>query len=566
MPKQDITVRQLVDKVLTGELTLPEMQRRYVWTAIKVRDLLDSLYRSYPSGTILVWETDQIMNDSKLHIGGVSTSQFNSKLLLLDGQQRLTSLTAILSGNPVAVRNKRKPIDIYFNLEHPDNMWEDEISTDIDDDDEEEDDEEDDDAYEIMGELRKRTFVVASKSLKNDPSWISVTDIFKKSDSQLLKPVGINSENPLWDKYSERIKTVRKIEDYSYVMQILDKKMSYEEVTEIFVRVNSLGVKLRGSDLATAQITSRWRGFMKETEEFAKEFENNEDYLHETGILIKTLVVFATNQSRYKTVGRILLENFKSAWEKTKKGLRFAINYLKSNVGIDNLNLLSSPFLIIPIAFLSVEKGEKLSESEDQKLLLWFYVAHMKGHYSYGSSESFLDADISIINKSGSIEKLLDVLKLHVKEFYVSTDELKGKSRRSPFFSMLFFLAKQRGVKDWFTGIRISEKLIGRSHALQFHHIFPKALLRDLDIDRKNTNDISNLAFINGKTNRSISNKKPENYLDDVIKKRGRESLTSQNIPLNESEWKLSNYIHFLENRRELLAEEINKCIRILSN
>jgi uncharacterized protein with ParB-like and HNH nuclease domain len=108
MAKQDISIRQLVDKVLRGDLTLPEMQRRYVWTAVKVRDLLDSLYREYPSGSILVWETDQIQNDREFQIDDVAKTTLSGKLLLLDGQQRITSLTAILSGSPITVRNKRK--------------------------------------------------------------------------------------------------------------------------------------------------------------------------------------------------------------------------------------------------------------------------------------------------------------------------------------------------------------------------------------------------------------------------------------------------------------------------
>src|SRR5712692_1769773 len=119
MPKTDILVRELVDKVQHGELTLPEMQRRYVWTATRVRDLLDSLYRGYPSGTILVWETDGDVPEKDLAIEQAKSS-FVTKKLLLDGQQRLTSLAAVLSGQPVKVRYRVKPIDIAFNLEHPD--------------------------------------------------------------------------------------------------------------------------------------------------------------------------------------------------------------------------------------------------------------------------------------------------------------------------------------------------------------------------------------------------------------------------------------------------------------
>src|SRR3990167_5741161 len=121
MSRTDISVRELVDKVQRGELTLPEMQRRYVWPATRVRDLLDSLYRGYPSGTILVWETDEDIETRELAVRANRTPTTSQKLLLLDGQQRITSLSAILAGELVHVRSKNsgKTIDILFNLEHP---------------------------------------------------------------------------------------------------------------------------------------------------------------------------------------------------------------------------------------------------------------------------------------------------------------------------------------------------------------------------------------------------------------------------------------------------------------
>jgi len=120
MAQTNIKVSELVNKIQRGELTLPEMQRRYIWPAKRVRDLLDSLYRGYPSGTILVWETDEEMPTRELAVRSTRTPTTSQKLLLLDGQQRVTSLAAILGGEPVHVRNRRRPIDILFNLEHPD--------------------------------------------------------------------------------------------------------------------------------------------------------------------------------------------------------------------------------------------------------------------------------------------------------------------------------------------------------------------------------------------------------------------------------------------------------------
>lgn len=559
MAKQDISIRKLVDKVADGELTLPEMQRRYVWTSVKVRDLLDSLYRGYPSGTILVWETDDPGNFRKLQVGGGKDSPLSTSLLLLDGQQRITSLSAVINGQPIEVRNKRRPIDILFNLEHPETL-EEELTA-IEEDEYDDDDDDDDDGLDIQEEMRKRTFVVESKNLKNDPSWVPVSDIFKKNDSNILKKLGINSDDPRWDRYTQRLGKVRQIEKYEYVMVILDKKMSYEEVTEIFVRVNSLGAKLRGSDLALAQLTSRWKGFMGELENFAREFDANEEYIHETGIMVKSLVSIVTGQSKYKTINRYSLDDYQKGWQQTKNALRFAYNFIKSNVRIDNLRLLSSSFLLIPIAYYALLKGEKLNDEEEKKLLLWFYVSHMKGRYSKGSTESILDSDINILKNGGSLNDLLEHLKLQVRDFYVTEAELKYKNRRSPYFTLLFLIAKQKGVKDWFTGIGITEKMTGRTHAVQFHHIMPKSHLRNLGHDFKSINDLSNLTFIGGKTNRNISNKLPSEYLNEILKKRGEDIFENNYIPRDTTLWDISEFESFLNYRRSVIVKEINEFI-----
>src|SRR5260370_14973420 len=100
MAKTDISLRELVGMINQGELRLPELQRRYVWPATRVRDLLDSLYRGYPSGTILVWETTEDAPARDFAIEQRITA-FGSAKLLLDGHQRLTSLSAVLRGEPL---------------------------------------------------------------------------------------------------------------------------------------------------------------------------------------------------------------------------------------------------------------------------------------------------------------------------------------------------------------------------------------------------------------------------------------------------------------------------------
>src|SRR5439155_25804008 len=119
MAKIDTTVGNLVEMIRNGELRLPALQRTYVWPATRVRDLLDSLYRGYPSGTILVWETDKDVPEKDLAIEQQPISAFQGQKLLLDGQQRLTSLYAIVRGQALKIRNRVRPIDIAFNVAHP---------------------------------------------------------------------------------------------------------------------------------------------------------------------------------------------------------------------------------------------------------------------------------------------------------------------------------------------------------------------------------------------------------------------------------------------------------------
>jgi uncharacterized protein with ParB-like and HNH nuclease domain len=121
MAKAEATVEELVSKIERGELRLPEMQRRYVWRSTRVRDLLDSLYRGYPSGAILIWETDEPVPEQDFAVGQ-QANPYAKAQLLLDGQQRLTSLSAVIRGEPVQVNGRVRPIELLFNLEHPDQL------------------------------------------------------------------------------------------------------------------------------------------------------------------------------------------------------------------------------------------------------------------------------------------------------------------------------------------------------------------------------------------------------------------------------------------------------------
>jgi hypothetical protein len=204
MAKAEATVQELVGMIERGEIRLPEIQRRYVWRATRGRDLLDSLYRGYPSGAILLWETDSKIPEREFSVSQ-QKSPYSTNKLLLDGQQRLTSLSSVLRGEEVKVRGRKRPIDILFNLEHPDTLS---LVTEVDENDDEEDVEEadatDDD---IQKRLEQMTFVVSTKKLARLPHWVSVTDVFKSnSDKEFLQKAGVSGfDDSRYDKYVTRL-------------------------------------------------------------------------------------------------------------------------------------------------------------------------------------------------------------------------------------------------------------------------------------------------------------------------------------------------------------------------
>jgi len=563
MAKQDISVRELVDMVRRGELRLPELQRQYVWTATRVRDLLDSLYRGYPSGQILVWDTDDEVPEKDLAIEQGHHS-FASRKLLLDGQQRLTSLAAVLSGHPVNVKNRVKPIDIAFNLDHPDAAPLDVAEVDEDDSASTTIPDPDGDTPpqpSVLQRVQNLAFVVATNALLADPRWVRVTDIFDddKGEFQLLQPLGIAPDDPRYEKYSRRIRKVRAIERYSYVMQILGRDLPYEEIAEIFVRVNSLGVKLRSSDLAMAQITARWPNSLPLFEAFAEECEKHWFTL-DLGLLIRTMVVFATHQSRFGTVTRIPVPNLKSSWEEAKDGLRFAVNFLRQNAGIEDETLLSSPFLMVPIAVFAVLRRQNISEDEERRLLHWLYIAHANGHYS-GSAESTLDRDLSALFKGGGPGELVEILHLEGARFTFDSTEFAGRGGRNPLFSLSYLALKRAGAKDWHSGLGLSLSHSGAAHRIQVHHIFPQSVLRKANYELGEINEIANFAFIGGGSNRAISDKSPEVYMPKILEARGAVALKGQLVPNTPELWKVSNYRAFLAERRALLAECVNEFV-----
>ena len=242
--------------------------------------------------------------------------------------------------------------------------------------------------------------------------------------------------------------------------------------------------------------------------------------------------------------------------------MEFALNFLKHNAGIDCPALMSSPFLLVTLGYFGHTRRYQIAAEEARQLRQWVLLSNAKGRYSRGSSETLLDQDLATIRQGGGVDALIDRLRLQVGRLDVAPEELEGRNQRSALFKTMFLAFRAAGAKDWRSNLAIAMDHKGTHHRLQFHHVFPKALLKSTYTARE-ADDIANLAFISGKTNRQISDKPPVQYFPGMIEKSGLAAFDAQCIPTDGGMLSIDAYKRFLQQRRELVARRLNEFLGV---
>jgi hypothetical protein len=598
-------IQTLVDKFQNQELLLPEMQRKYVWRATQVRDLIDSIYRDYPSGSILIWESENLPEIKTPSFEKTGQLPIGKQLLLLDGQQRITSLASALTGRRVRVKEgkeiKEKFVDIYFNIDHPEeNIESKEIPQFVVGDVVEAKWEEDGEFYagriqrldknryyiiyddggegwtdevrDLSEESRKELFFqIKNKKVENKPNWISVTKLFKEGVGSILRDLKISADHPNFDKYNQRLNQLySRKENYFYPVQIIRDK-EYDEVTQIFIRVNSFGTRLRGTDLALAQITSAWPGSMKLFEDFVDKCIKKDFYLDEN-FLVRCLVCIATDQAKFDKMGRLSANRLQESWNLTKKGVERTINFLKNNAFVDSSALLPSQILLVPLIYYSAKKDLCETPETEKGFIHWFYNAATWGRYS-SSVETRLTQDIGVLsNKKPWVALGYNVWQLVGKDRTIIVEDVRGKGINNPLFFMMYILTRKNNARDLETGEIINYSNFGENNKIEHDHIFPKSKLEsffknklDSSERKKIINEITNIAFMTKRGNIIKKDDDPSIYFPKVYKKyNGEDYFRRQQIPYDLNLLSYEKYQDFLLRRTEVLVDEINKLLNSL--
>ncbi|MFT3671566.1 DUF262 domain-containing protein [Aestuariivirga sp.] len=527
-------ISSILDKIDEKQLFVPAFQREYVWKRDDAKSLIDSLIKEYPTGTMLTWET---ANPPELKGPHKYNQKQGSVRLLLDGQQRITTLYMLIRGE----------LPPYYTAA--------EIT---------------EDTRGLHVNLQTLELSYYSKArMDNNPFWQNITDVFKGAVSAFdLQAAFASSSTPIsmdsLKALNDNVTAISRIKDREFPEQTIPIKASIREAIDIFYKVNASGVALTDAELALAQISGFWPQardlFKVKLLELEKQgFGFRLDFI--VYALLGCLHHMASDMRKLhdeQNNGPL-----REAWKRLdEQVLDYVVNLLKSRAYVDHVDEISSPYALIPIiVFCFNKRGKHPSDLEIKKLVKWFYYSQFRARYVSQVAQK-LDRDLRIIQESSQpFDDLLQVI-AEERPLEISPNEFEGRGISHPLFSMVTWYAKSLGAVCLTTGITLRQNM-GKKYQIEYDHIFPFSKLKARGYGKENrlkyslAQELTNRALLTQIANRSKSATDPNVYLTDVSKKFPG-ALATQCIPSDPMLWTLDHYEEFLAVRRAALATGIN--------
>ncbi len=589
MTKYSVTqspVTQLLADVKSDKIAIPELQRPFVWDSVKVRDLMDSLYKGYPVGYLITWQSV----GAKLKGGKIASHQ----QILIDGQQRITALRAAVAG--LKVINKRyKPVRITISF-NP-----------------------------ITEEFATLTPVI-----ERSPQWIADISEYFNSTAPFAFACKYLERNPGTDMtvFERSLARLGSIQNAQIGIISLDDGLDIETISEIFIRINSKGVPLSSADFAMSKIATygdRGRNLRKLIDYFCQlavaphaysDIKENDHEFADTPYLkaiswlkneaedlydpeysdiirVAGLVGFSRGKAssivselsgRDPETRKIDEERIPVAYDKLELALLQIVNkyhfenflMLIKSAGfitqgmVNSKNALNFAYAL----YLRLREDKTMSEGERKRIVKrWFVMSMLTGRHS-GSFESTWEQDIRRIGELGIANYVKQVEEAELSDVFWAVAlpaALETTSTTSPFFQT-FLAAQVTNKARGFLSKGITVEAM-HQHSGDIHHIVPKNYLQSHEFpDRGDYNQVANFALTETSINISISNKPPSTYMAEVDKqiKSGvltlgeikdvedlARNLIENAVPEQLSSVDASSYKEFLVERRKLMAATI---------
>lgn len=521
-------ISTILGQIDIGAMALPEFQRGYVWNREQVRGLMASLYNKYPVGGLLVWTTGVDTTATR----GMADPVTGPVKLLLDGQQRVTSLYGIIQGRPPRFfdGNAQAFSGLYFSLR--------------------------DEAFE---------FYSASK-MKDSPYWIDVTELMKAGvGSFIVRLMQVPELQRDIQTYVTRLTQIEQIKEIDlHIEDVTGEDKTIDVVVDIFNRVNSGGTKLSKGDLALAKICAEWPEARQELKERLEKWRNA-GYTFRLEWLLRNVNALVTGRAVFSALADVDAVAFRSGLHRAEAQIDKWLNWIGGRLGLDHDSVLGSPASFpVLVRYLERWGGDGYDHRERDALLYWYIHTFLWGRYA-GAAESTLAQDLTAVDAGGAVpERLIELLRRTRGELRLRPDDFHEWSRGARFYPLLYMLTRAYHAKDWLSGVELSSFLLGHLARLEMHHIFPKSELYQLEYSRSDVNALANFTFLTQESNLHVSNRDPHDYLAEIAESQPG-ALESHWIPIDPALWSYERYHDFLAARRELLAEAANKFLNELA-
>ncbi|GAA3386430.1 GmrSD restriction endonuclease domain-containing protein [Cryptosporangium minutisporangium] len=503
----------ILDQIDAGSMLLPEFQRGYVWNRDQVRGFMRSLYLGYPVGSLLVWETDT----TDKAVRGVGVGASGVRQLLLDGQQRVTSLYGVTRGRPPTFfeGDPAAFTGLRFNVAE--------------------------EAFEFYAPVK----------MKDDPLWIDVTELFVRGPESQIERLASDSRN--WPYVGRLMKLQNLLEKEFHAEQITGPDKTTDVVVEIFNRVNSGGTKLSKGDLALAKICAEWSGARPTMRAYLQRWAD-EGYDFSLDWLLRTVNAVATGRAPFSALDDVSADEFEQALSSAADHIDLVLEEVASRLGLDHARVLPGrPAFAVLSRLLSENGGEFTSAVERDKALHWYVHAALSGRFA-GSTETYLNQDLATVAEPNGIDELIARLERWRGRYDLTIDprDLDGAGKGARFYPLVYLVSRVRGARDFLTGQEVAA-----AADLRVQPLFGKAVLSRAGYRPAEINAIANFVLVTPETASEVARRRPEEYLG-----RAEEMfpglLASQSLPTDPDLWRVERYRDFLAARRELLAHSAN--------
>ncbi len=576
--KVDYNLGSLMDHIQMGTIGLPDIQRPFVWKNAKVRNLFDSMYRGFPVGYLLLWENANVDLGRAI---GTDSKQKTPQMLVVDGQQRLTSLYAVVKGVPVVRENyQQELIEIAFNplLE----------------------------TFEVVdAAIRKDKSFIPNISVM----WARDADLFALRDQYLadvaaVRPLGAEERARVGKAFSK----LQNLLSFPLTTLALSANIDEEEVSEIFVRINSEGKKLNQSDFILTLMSVFWDQGRKQLEDFCREARvpgrGPSPFNHfvdpDPDQLLRVCVSVAFRRARLQYVYSILrgkdletgdfsIERRESQFGTLRRAQAHVLNltywhdFLKAVVqaGFRSGRTISSKanLFFAYTLYLLGRTEYQVPEFELRRLIAqWFFMTALTGRYS-SSPESRMEFDLARLRGLTNADQFANVLR-DICDASLTSDywsitlpsDLATAAANSPSMFAFFAALTLHDAKVLFSTQKVADLLDpatkSNRSALERHHLFPRGYLKSIGVtDTRDINQIANFTLIEWGDNGEVSDRAPGDYVVSLQKRFRPEDLERLHywhaLP---DGWETMPYGEFLKRRRERMAAVIRDAYRILTS